>query len=472
MMQETSKTLMHFTKLTIEDCLGCRHVTITFPQVDNVHLLLFKLAKTNGGVTSTSQTVTPVGQALKLLCTMEFATAESLKHFPLLQIGRGGVKMSFKLVRLNITDADRNPDADSESDLDMEPCTSRQAQVRQQLREERRQAQRSGCDIRYDVTVIRRFDDVNNLDRVVIKVDSGNWQEFPFADYHDLFFVQPQHRTDLFDTVNRNCVNNWLNIIQSDAVCYNKLKHDGNPFEAFAKLFDHPDYEEQELLDKLTTSCLATNEALRLSERRFVLHIFEEVRQIFEFITVNEYTVWFFVPRLNRFTALTQLNLDDFDLQNVRTSIKLSGDKSTYFFHRADHNIMDILLVSFQLALAKASNQTVLFLGHLDKLAEYVTIQYVKAFFMNNLYAKDPSSPRWICKRYLNRIIEVSKSLDLIVFIEYPSGLTLLPENRQVIRCIQQTSGNSDSITWKVFEDITKKADSGVEHLKNLMKMN
>lgn len=230
--------------------------------------------------------------------------------------------MSFKLKHISTQN-----ESDSESDLDMQPSTSRQAQMRQQLRSERRQAKRTGIDMEYKVTVIRRFDDIHILDRVSIQINSGNFKQFVFADYHDLFFVQPQHNSDLLDNVHTNCVNNWLNIIQSNANFYSQLKwifrkklspeyiliylclsrQDGNPFESFAKLFDHPSYEKPKLLEKLATNCLATIEIVRLSERRFVLHIFELVREIFEFITFSEYTVWFFVPRLNRYTTLDQV---------------------------------------------------------------------------------------------------------------------------------------------------------------------
>ncbi|XP_034476134.1 protein ORD [Drosophila innubila] len=471
MEKKSKKTELRITKLTIQDCLGCKNVNITFPEVDNVHLLLFNLAKTSRDqVSSSSRTITPVGQALKLLCTKEYATAASLQHLPLLEIGKGCVKMSFKLKCF--ADIATQRESDSESDLDMNPSTSTQAQVRQQLRCERRGANRSGHDIEYNVIVIRRFDDVRFLDRVSIQIDSGNYQQFAFVDYHDTFFVQPQHKSDSLDNVNKNCVTNWLNIIQSNANFYRQLKSDGNPFENFAKLFNYPDYEQPELLEKMATKCLAAIEIVRLSERRFVLQIFEQVRQIFEFITFSEYTVWFFVPRLNMYTTLDQVNVADFDLHNVRTRIKLSSDKNIFFWHYADHNIMDILLVSFQIALAKASNQSVLFLSQLDKLAEFVTLQYIRAFFINNYYAKDATSPKWISKRYLNRIIEVSTSLGLVVFIEYPSGVTLLPENRQVIKCIQRHNECNDSITWQVFMDVTKKADSGVEHLKSIMKIN
>lgn len=81
-------------------------------------------------------------------------------------------------------------------------------------------------------------------------------------------------------------------------------RHNGNPFEIFAKLFERQNYEDRELLHKLTSDCLLVSETTRLCERRCVLHIFEQVRSIFENITAKEYTVWFFVPRLNSYTTL------------------------------------------------------------------------------------------------------------------------------------------------------------------------
>lgn len=60
--------------------------------------------------------------------------------------------------------------------------------------------------------------------------------------------------------------------------------------------------------------------------------------------------------------------MDDFDFCNVRSSIKLIRDESDSFWNRTDHNIMDILLVAIQLALAHIAKQSVLFLGQLEKV--------------------------------------------------------------------------------------------------------
>jgi len=103
----------------------------------------------------------------------------------------------------------------------MEPSTSRQAQLRYERRQNRRRRDRR---INYEVTAVRRFDDVHFLERVMIQINSRFWEEFSIADFHDLFFAKPQHTTELLNNVNTNCATNWLNILQVDADCYSKLK--------------------------------------------------------------------------------------------------------------------------------------------------------------------------------------------------------------------------------------------------------
>ncbi|KAH8355237.1 hypothetical protein KR093_009396, partial [Drosophila rubida] len=485
-------------KVTIEDCLGCKQEHIQLPTDNNVHLLLYKADNPMRGVASPStQGVTPVVQALKLLCTKEYATAASLQQLPQLQVGQGCVKMSFSLIHL---DATTIPDDDS--DLDMEPSTSRQAHERQQQRREQKFQRNASRNLsQYEVAVVRRFDDVRLIDRIMIQINGGQWVEQSIVEFCDFFFMQPQHMPQMLLEANQLNPANWMKIIQGDRDSCSNFRENGNPFETFAKLFHHEEYEGNELLEQLVSNCLFNMEALRLCERRFVLTVFEDVRQIFEYITCKEYTVWFFVPRLNRFTQLEEVNVNDFDLSNVHSSIKLVSDVSPLFWDHADHNIMDLLHVSFQLALAKVGNQTVLFLSQLEKvsatcstsfmhlfddfrtqLAEFTTLQYTKAFFMNKMYTKDEYSAvscvryeciidrianlvllqMWICHRYLHRIIEVSQKLQLAVFIEYPRGLTLLPEPRPVIKCNQHYDKNTDTVSWNIIEDVTKVAESHI----------
>lgn len=199
-------------QLTIDDCLGCRQVEVRFSKTDRVHLLLYsadraKATKNDEDVSSWA--ITPVARALQLLCSQEYVSAESLQRMPQLQVGKGCVKMSFSLRRMcGITDP--NPD----SDLDMEPSTSQQAHQREQLRRQ----QRMHREMTYNVTVVRRFDDVHVLERVRWQVDGGEWRETAITEFHSIFFVQELHKTsDLLRTVQDTFVaNNWLNVIQAD----------------------------------------------------------------------------------------------------------------------------------------------------------------------------------------------------------------------------------------------------------------
>ncbi|KAH8298434.1 hypothetical protein KR044_002795, partial [Drosophila immigrans] len=451
-------------QVTIEDCLGCESEHIKLPAENKVHLLLYGADSPMRSVSSPSLGITPVVQALKLMCTKEYATAASLQHLPQLHVGKGCVKMSFSLTHVGATD-----NVDDDSDLDFGPSTSRQAFEREELRRELKNQKNSSRSLtQYQVSVVRRFDDVRIIDRIMIQINSGKWTEQSVIEFCDIFFIQPQHIPTMLLEASKTNPANWMKVIQGDEHCYRNFRENGNPFETFAKLFHHQDYEKNELLEQLVSRCLFNREAIQLCERRFVLTVFDDVRQIFEYITNHEYTVWFFIPRLNLFPFHSK-NVDDFDLSNVRTSIKLVNDIRPVFWHQADHNIMDILHVSFQLAFAKVGNQTVVFLSQLEKLAEFTSLQYARAFFMNNMYSKDENSPKWICQRYLQSIINVSEKLQLTVFIEYPRGLTLLREPRHVIKCVQDYDQNTDSVSWNLMEGVTKKAESNLHLIENII---
>lgn len=73
--------------------------------------------------------------------------------------------------------------------------------------------------------------------------------------------------------------------------------------------------------------------------------------------------------------------------------------------------------------------------------------------------------------RYLHRIIELAETLGLVVFIEYPGAMTLLPENRQVIKCVQKRDEKTGAISWQLGEDVTKKTPSGIQVIKEAIKL-
>lgn len=193
-----------------------------FSKTSNVHLLLYSLDKSVTASDEVVSVLTPVGRALQLMCSMEYASAESLQRMPQLQLGKGSVRMTFRLNRMGGISNQYDPEP--ESDLDMEPSTSKQAHDRQQRRDQLRQQQRSQRMITYEVTVLRRFNhDV--LERVFWQLNSGIWHNMAIGEFHSIFFVQEQHMTsELLRNVNEMHASNWLKVIQADAVGYRNYR--------------------------------------------------------------------------------------------------------------------------------------------------------------------------------------------------------------------------------------------------------
>ncbi|EDW56913.1 GM15567 [Drosophila sechellia] len=385
--------VIKFIRLKINHCLGCDEVEINFSRADNVHIIIYSLAK---DLAKDLPAVTPVAQAILLLCSLTYPDSDSLQTIPQLEIGKGSVSMSFKVYPV---DKEQETEPESESDLDEGPSTSKQALERLEQRAER-------------------------------KGQGGVLKEPAFQ----------KHLCDL---------------------------DPDSPFETFVKLFESNPIKSNDTIGKLAKTCLHVNEAVRLTEREFILEVFNQVRHIFEYITAQEYTVWFLVPCLGDNDQLRSKTLEDFDLTKVRTSIRPAGDTTNIWWDHTDHNIKDILLVAFQLDLATHVNQSVLVISHLETLAEFSTMQYVTAFFMNDFYAKKNTEPKWICHRYLERIIDVALFLGVIVIIEYPSAFTLLQEGRHLIKCFQKDDPESSSTSqWEIFEDVVKESESDLEFLK------
>ncbi|KAH8290899.1 hypothetical protein KR054_006900, partial [Drosophila jambulina] len=487
-------------KVTIKNCLSCDHIEVNFSRSDNVHVIVYNVVK---GLAMDAPAVTPVAQAILLLCTLTYPDGDSLAKLPSLVLGQGMVSLTFERLATSPDGGTRVPQEppvvdDPDSDLDLEPCTSKQAMERQKKRKERKakraaNARRVGVggipstskDIQ--VTVTRRFDIYSSLDSVFVEINGGATDEMHIEHFHKEFFVRSQHSFNFLKVLHEKCAGNWLQVIQCDNDAYSGLKWPDGPFETFIKLFDRQAMEPEDVLCRLATSYLQVNETVRLSERRFLLNVFDQVRQIFEYITVKEYTVWFLVPSrksskdvpvvsityeipiifLIYFKYFFYKNLDNFDLTKVRTCIRAAGDQSNIFWNYTNHNIKDILMVSFQLALASQANQSVLVMSHMETLSEFVTMQYVTASFMNDIYGKAPSSPKWYCHRYLQRIVDMALFMGTIVIIEYPSAFTLLKGGRKLIKCFPKPKqGERGALEWEIFEGVVKDDESDIQIIK------
>ncbi|XP_022222996.2 protein ORD [Drosophila obscura] len=443
MAEGNDNNALRFLSLNMKDCLGCKDVSVSFPESDNVHVLLYSVANAEEQqAAGTIVAATPVAQAIQLLCTMSFPDAESLKQVPLLKVGHGSVSLCFQMSRIGVPQTQEDEE-DTESDLDMSPSTSQQASLRLEEQRLRRAARNRSKNLvnKKEVTVQRRFTPTS-LEWVSYAVNGGQSRKCRLEEFHGLFFEEAQYSAIHLWDLQHKCAGNWLQIIQADANSYKNFQTPENPFETFAKLFERQDLEEEDVLCKMAKSCMTLNEAVRRSEREFVLQVFDHVRRIFEYITMNKYTVWFLVPSQQGLQTLPEAELD-FDLRNVRTSIRMTGDDRNIYWSQSEHNIQDLLMISFQLALSRRANQSVLIISHLKKLADFVSWQFVTASYMNDIYARKSTDPKWVCMRYLQRIVEIAQSHGTIVLIEYPSSLSLLSDERQVIKCKQSPDGSS-----------------------------
>ncbi|KAI8037654.1 protein ORD isoform X1 [Drosophila gunungcola] len=452
---------LHIISLDINDCLGCDKLHVEFSRADNVHVIIYDL---DTELPNDLSAVTPVAQAILLLSSLTYPDGESVSKVPQLKVGRGSVSMTFEM-------APSEQVEEVQSDLDETPCTSRQAERRLTARMQRKReaSLRIIQQQTIQVTVERRFDDLTLLGSVSYRINGDQPHILTVPEFHAMFFVRPQYSHNFLWDLHQKCAGNWLKVILSDADgdAFSSYKDPENPFKTFAKLFYRRPMEPQDFFSKLAKTCVHVNEAVRLSERKFVLQVFDQVCRIFEYITFYEYTVWFLVPRLNNIEQLRPSTLEDFDLTKVRTSIRATGDTSNIYWDHTDHNIKDILMVAFQLALATNVNQSVLVISHLETLSQFITMQYVTASFMNDLHVKKRSDPKWFCHRYLQRIVEKALFMGTIVIIEYPSSFTQLEEGRQLIKCFpKKRKGSSRALQWEIFEDVVRDNESSLQFLK------
>lgn len=217
--------------MTIHNCLDCGHVEVKFAKTDNVHVIVYHVVK---DLPKEIPAVTPVGQAILLLCTLTYPDGDSLAREPNLHVGTGSVSMTFEMLPLNPGGAAQKPPEvvvdEPDSDLDMEPCTSRQALERLKRRQERKAmraaaAKRAPTSSDIQVTVQRRFDIFTVQGGVFVQVNGGETEEMTMADFHKKFFVRcTQHSFNFLRQLHEKCAGNWLQVIQCDDDAYSRIK--------------------------------------------------------------------------------------------------------------------------------------------------------------------------------------------------------------------------------------------------------
>ncbi|EDV37155.2 uncharacterized protein Dana_GF13305 [Drosophila ananassae] len=458
---------LSLTSLTITECLGCQNLTANFSKADNVHVIVYNSLNVPP---KDQQAVTPVGQAILLLSSQSYADAH-LESAPFLKTGKGSIILRFEMIPARPADeGEAAAGEDEDSDLDMDPCTSRQALERIKRREERKErrqsqvAEKERLSKSVQVYVKRRFDELAFLDKVFVEIDGGELEMMTVQCFISQFFVSPTHSQSFLGKVHEKYGGNWLKVIQSDRDDTSHFTDSDSPFLTFVNLFDRTAVKPQDLSYRVGKVYLEVSERLWIQERRFVLDLFNQVRRIFEFITNNEHTVWFVLPERQVKDPTRPMSLEDLDFSEVRSCIRAVADKSDVSCTDSNHSLKDALMVSFQLAFATHVRQSLMVLSHMETLSEYMTMQYISAQYMNDLYVKEASDPQWICHCYLQRIVNMALFMGTVVLIEFPSAFTLLNGGRKLLKCYQRHV--NDESVWELFEDVSKEDNFSVNNMK------
>ncbi|XP_017096515.2 protein ORD [Drosophila bipectinata] len=461
-----SNHTLSLTSLTIRECLGCDNVTVTFSKSDNVHVLIYNAFY---APPKDQPAVTPVAQAILLLTSHIYADAH-LENAPFLKTGNGWIVLCFEMIpEGSANGGEAAAEEDEESDLEMDPCTSQQALERMRQREERKErrqreaARKAHQSNSIQIYAKRRFDELAYLDKVFVEIDEGELEMMTVKDFIDQFFVNPNHSQTFLGKAHEKYGGNWLNVIRSDRNDTSHFTDSDSPFLNFVKLFDRSAVKPHDLTCQVGKLYLEVNEKVWVQERRFVLNLFNQVRRIFEFITNSQHTVWFVLPDRQMKDTRMPMTLDDLDFSEVRYSIRATSDNTDVSCTDSNHSLKDILMVSFQLAFASNVRQSVVVLSHMEILSEYMTMQYISAQYMNDLFM-EPNEPQWICHSYLQRIVNMAQFLNAIVLIEFPSAFTLLSGGRQLLKCYQRQV--AEECVWDLFEDISKEDNFSVNNMK------
>lgn len=130
------------------------------------------------------------------------------------------------------------------------------------------------------------------------------------------------------------------------------------------------DFLHQHTLCKLTTTVLTAGAYLNRARLSHLISIFNDIRWIFEYMTCNEYTVWFLLPscfgNLHDISQITTENID-FDLMKTHIQLK-ANNAASIAWTRAEKHIQELLLIAVQLSFGYHCQQTIIYLHSLHEV--------------------------------------------------------------------------------------------------------
>nr|XP_014091646.1 protein ORD [Bactrocera oleae] len=424
---------MFFEEIEISNILNCAHVKLHFKQTQSTVYVV-------QGSNDCPLRFT-VSTAIKLICSGQYASIESLTQFKNLHEGYVRIVLLISKEACEITASLESDNTNLESDSDSDaPCTSKWALNREQRRNQRQlrnthllQRQQQ---LFHKVEALRDFR--YSPESIEYTLDAGAKQK------SSVFEFQLKFRTNIDYILRQPEISrggfsgNWLEFITTKLNgAMNREEEISKLFGYFVQLFLKNRYNECDLLSKLTTCCIIGHTALDVMIAVDALKIFNDVRNTFEFITCMEYTVWFLIPYKGRYVSVQEVSVENFQFNNVYTCIKLKAMEQNpcreYIWSDADHAIQDLLFIAFQLVICFHLKRGVVYLQEeLKNVKDYQTMQFVVTAYLQR---NGNGQKFWPQKYYLQQILKACNKMRITAIIDYPGGLPVTPLSGNLIKC-------------------------------------
>lgn len=124
----------------------------------------------------------------------------------------------------------------------------------------------------------------------------------------------------------------------------------------------------------LTTSVLQTRLSLRVARMSNLLLLFNDVRKIFEYISCEEYTVWFFLMNDEGGFEDIDIGAGVINFQRMKTIVELRNSSDENYarmcWTKAENYVQELLLVAIQLAFGARCKQSIIYLHSMEAVSD------------------------------------------------------------------------------------------------------
>ncbi|KAM7356266.1 orientation disruptor [Cochliomyia hominivorax] len=311
------------------------------------------------------------------------------------------------------------------SDSDV-PCTSAQARQRLQRRLARcRQLERQKREV-----VINACRDFSlNPDLIIYSVDNGPVMECSVLKFQIRFFSCTEVIFPRVTNISHGeyCNGKWLDLLSLEFVEREGL----NLLCQFSQLFDQQNLSLSEDICQLSSSVLTARMYLNNARLSHLIHIFNDIRWLFEYLTCSEYTVWFLLPSIfGNFQDISKISTNNINFDLLRTQFEIKQTNSKPFnWLLAEKHVQELFLVAVQLSFGYHCQQNIIYLHNLKNLENRQSFELLNFSLINS------SSNRQLFfkKNYFQRIFNICCKLQICCVLEYCGGLAFYPKQAFVV---------------------------------------